>query len=218
MLDRLRVARLVELPGRHDRILLGVLLRGGRAGAARGDRRRARGAGGASGSPPVPSMALEEARKIRETVNAGERHPAAGAAAASSLPGWDPVRSARSEAATRTGRRRAGEGSMSASGDRRTEIRDLDGGQPVAARALDGEAAGRGRGTHRLAQAGAPPSQRRDRGRRGSRGFLLRKRSLIAAAASRVARAARARAGRLSAAARAGFRRRRSARARCRCR
>jgi uncharacterized membrane protein YqjE len=38
-------------------------------------------------SPPVPSMALEEARKIRETVNAGT----APGIAAESLPGWDPV-------------------------------------------------------------------------------------------------------------------------------
>ncbi len=40
------------------------------------------------GSPPVPSMALEEARRIRETVGASA--PAEGAAT-SSLPGWDPV-------------------------------------------------------------------------------------------------------------------------------
>jgi uncharacterized membrane protein YqjE len=35
-----------------------------------------------AGSPPVPSMALEEARRIRESVSAGTTE---------SLPGWDPV-------------------------------------------------------------------------------------------------------------------------------
>jgi hypothetical protein len=44
-----------------------------------------------AGSPPVPSMALEEARKIRETVSAeGQPSPAM----TSSLPGWDPVEEA----------------------------------------------------------------------------------------------------------------------------
>jgi hypothetical protein len=40
-----------------------------------------------AGSPPVPSMALEEARRIRESVNAG---PEGAAGMTSSLPGWDP--------------------------------------------------------------------------------------------------------------------------------
>lgn len=44
-----------------------------------------------AGSPPVPSMALEEARKIRESVNAGQEPPG-GSAGASELPTWgDPI-------------------------------------------------------------------------------------------------------------------------------
>jgi hypothetical protein len=41
-----------------------------------------------AGSPPVPSMALEEARKIRETVGGV---PGSETAGTESLPGWDPV-------------------------------------------------------------------------------------------------------------------------------
>lgn len=44
-----------------------------------------------AGSPPTPDMAIEEARKIRESVNAGQDIPG-GSAAASELPTWgDPI-------------------------------------------------------------------------------------------------------------------------------
>jgi hypothetical protein len=43
------------------------------------------------GAPPVPSMALDEARKIRESVNAGQEIPD-GSTEASGLPTWgDPI-------------------------------------------------------------------------------------------------------------------------------
>lgn len=41
-------------------------------------------------TPPVPEMALEEARKIRESVTVGPT-TAPGATASGSIPGWDPV-------------------------------------------------------------------------------------------------------------------------------
>ena len=45
-----------------------------------------------AGSPPMPSMAIEEARKIRESVNAGQEHRPADPPAASELPTWgDPI-------------------------------------------------------------------------------------------------------------------------------
>ncbi len=59
------------------------------------------------GSPPVPSMALEEAKRIRETVGAGA--PGADSSSVGAgLPGWDPVASA--PAGAELGAARRGEG------------------------------------------------------------------------------------------------------------
>ena len=76
---RLRVAALLLPARRRLHLLLGLLRDGRDPGRARRARRVDRRAAVKRGAPPTPDMAIEEARKIRETVSTPRAADAAGA-------------------------------------------------------------------------------------------------------------------------------------------